>query len=138
MSLKYGGFKMNLEELHFTEAPKLVTEIPGPKSKNLVQLQKEQESNVVKYPTFVYPLAFEQGKGATIKDIDGNVYIDFFAGVGVLGFGHSNPYILKAAKTQMEKLVTALDFPTQTRREFVEALLQSAPNGLKGNAKVYF
>lgn len=129
---------MNFEKLHFRKAPKLISEIPGPKSIELVKQQEDKESNVVKYPKTTYPLAFEQGKGGTIKDVDGNVYIDFFCGVGVLGFGHANPYILKAAQNQLKNLVTTLDFPTPTRQELVNALLQVAPNKLKGNATVAF
>jgi len=44
--------------------------------------------------------------------VDGNVFIDFFGGAGVLNVGHCNPYVVEAVKRQVEKLTHSLDFPT--------------------------
>ena len=66
------------------------------------------------------------------------MYIDLFAGIAVLNFGHSNPYILEKVKKQLEKLIHTLDFPTAPRLELVKRLIKVAPGELKDNAKVIF
>jgi len=84
------------------------------------------------------PLVPDEGLGATIKDVDGNVYIDFFSGISVLNFGHSNPYILEKAITQLKKIAHTLDFPTEAREALAERLVKIAPGGLKNKSKVIF
>jgi diaminobutyrate-2-oxoglutarate transaminase len=118
-------------------APKIVATPPGPKSKEALAAQGEFESNVVSYPKAI-PLAFEEGKGATLRDFDGNIYIDFFGGAGVLAVGHSNPEVLEAVAKQEKLLIHALDFPTRPRLDLVRKLCEIAPGDLKGNAKVFF
>ncbi|GAA0254722.1 hypothetical protein GCM10009000_084190 [Halobacterium noricense] len=64
------------------------------------------------YPKRV-PIAIDSAKGATIRDVDGNTYLDFFAGIGVLNVGHSNLYALEAVQNRPEKLVHSIDFPIE-------------------------
>ena len=128
---------IDLSELHFAEAPKIVKSPPGPESKRLLAAQNFLESNCVKYAKEM-PIAFEEGRGATLKDADGNIYIDFFAGIGVLNVGHSNPFVLQVAKDQLEKLVHTIEFPSRARIALMEKLIEVAPGGLKGRAKVLF
>ena len=126
-----------LENLHFSEAPKIVVKPPGPKSREICQRQDLLESAAVSYPKSV-PLAFEEGKGATLKDVDGNVYIDFLAGAGTVNVGHCNPEVVKAVKQQVERLMHCLDFPTPIRMELVEELLSLLPTKQRDNAKIFF
>ena len=128
---------MKFENLNFEEAPKINIEPPGPKSKKFLQLQREIEGNAVSYPRSI-PLVIDEGKGATIKDVDGNIYIDFFGGAGVLTVGHCNPFIMKAVKKQQKKITHTLDFPTEIRLELIEKLRKVMPNNLKENIKVQF
>jgi len=125
------------EDLHFPEAPTIVVKPPGPKSREMRQIQDRIESTAVSYPKAV-PIAFEEGKGATIKDVDGNIYIDFFGGAGVLNVGHCNPEVVNAAKQQMEKLTHCLDFPTPVRLELEGELIPLLPKKLRDNAKIFF
>ena len=81
--------RLPIEKLHFEAAPSVDT-VPGPRSRELREKQSRIESNAVVYPTDI-PLAFEEGRGATLKDIDDNYYLDFFAGIGVLNVGHLTP-----------------------------------------------
>jgi len=129
--------KIDLSSLHFEEAPKLITEIPGPKSKEILKKQSLFEGNAVSYSRGI-PVAFEEARGATLKDVDGNVYIDFFGGAAVLGAGHSNPIILEAVKKQEEKLIHSLDLATEVREELAEKLIKIAPGELQNNAKILF
>ncbi len=110
---------------------------PGPKARELLERQKEVDSRAVYYPT-VIPTAWEAGKGATLRDVDGNTYIDFLAGISVLNVGHSNPQVVEAVKRQLDKLTHALDIPTPERIGLIEKLVQIAPSGLRANSRVLF
>jgi diaminobutyrate-2-oxoglutarate transaminase len=127
----------SIHELHFPDAPNVETSIPGPRSEELLARQRELDSAAVAYPRDV-PIALEEGRGSTIRDADGNVYLDFFAGIGVLNVGHSNPYVLDAVRAQEEKLVHTIDFPTEARIEFIERMNDIAPPGLADEMKIVF
>jgi diaminobutyrate-2-oxoglutarate transaminase len=124
------------EKFNFAEAPKIATPPPGPKAKALLSRQKKVDSNALVYPSQI-PLAPEKGFGATVMDTDGNYYIDFSGGVGVLNVGHSNPEVVEAIKTQAEKLTHGLDFPGLPRLELSEKLVEIAPEELKNRSKVF-
>jgi len=124
-------------DLHFDEAPSVETDIPGPRSKRLIEHQEQIDSSAVAYPKSV-PIALKEGRGATLKDADGNVFLDFFAGIGVMNVGHSNPYVLEGVQEQTEKLVHSIDFPTEARLDFIEKLNEIAPGDLKDNNRVIF
>jgi len=119
------------------DAPNILVTPPGPKSREALATQAELESNVVSYPKAI-PIAFEEGKGATLRDFDGNVYIDFFGGAGVLAVGHSNPEVLEAVSKQEKLLVHALDFPTKPKLDLIKKLTEIAPGEMRANAKVFF
>ncbi|NIC00803.1 aspartate aminotransferase family protein [Halobacterium sp. R2-5] len=125
-----------IHELHFAQEPS-VDEVPGPQSRKLLEKQVDVDSSAVAYPDNI-PLAFAEGKGATLKDADGNVYLDFFAGIGVYNVGHANPYVNDAVHEQIDKLTHAVDFPTQPRMDLIDKLDEIAPDGLAGNNRVVF
>jgi diaminobutyrate-2-oxoglutarate transaminase len=125
-----------IDELHFDDAPD-VDSVPGPNTRALLEKQREIDSSAVAYPDDI-PIAFEEGKGATVRDADGNTYIDLFAGIGVLNVGHSNPYVLEAVHEQADKFVHTVDFPTEARLELIEKLDEIVPAGLQGQNKVVF
>ncbi len=125
------------KELHFQGAPKVITEIPGPKSRAILEKQKLLDSSVVSYP-LTYRFALEVGKGATLMDVDGNIFIDFSAGVSVCNVGYSNPDVLEVVKNQADKIIHTLDIPTQARIDILEALSKIAPGNMKGNSRVVF
>ncbi len=125
-----------IDELHYDQAPD-VGAVPGPNSKRLLEKQGEIDSGAVAYPNDI-PVAFEEGRGATIRDADGNTYIDMFAGIGVLNVGHSNPYVLEAVHEQTDRLVHTVDFPTEERLDLIEKLGEIVPPGLRGRSKVVF
>jgi len=124
-------------DFHFQKAPYILVEPPGPKARKLLELQKELESNAILYPRHI-PLVPDEARGATIKDVDGNIYIDFFSGISVLNFGHSNPLILRKAIEQLQKITHTLDFPSIAREELAKRLISIAPGDLRDNAKVLF
>ena len=125
-----------IDEIHFEDAPD-VGSVPGPNSRRLIEKQQRIDSSAVAYPEDI-PIAFKEGKGATVRDADGNTFIDMFAGIGVLNVGHANPYVLEAVQEQTSRLVHTVDFPTEARLELIEKLDEIAPEGLAGQNRVVF
>ncbi len=128
---------MKFDELSLEEAPIIKETIPGSKSKKILDLQEKIEGKPVSYPKGS-PIAFAQGFGATIKDVDGNIFIDFFGGAGVLALGHCNPYIAEKVNEIQKNITHTLDFPTEIRLELVQKLQNVLPGDLKNNSKIVF
>ena len=51
------------------------------------------------------PLVLDHGEGVKVTDIDGNEYLDMFAGIAVNALGHNHPKLVKAIQEQAEKLI---------------------------------
>ncbi len=68
-----------------------------------------------------FPVEFSHAKNATLKSVDGQEYIDFFAGAGAINYGHNNPYIKKAILNYLseDRIIHALDMYTQAKEEFI-------------------
>ncbi len=91
------------------------TELPGPKSKLLL---KKLEDNVAKPLSVYVPAIIDHGKGALVTDIDGNTFIDFSGGLGVLNVGHANEKVVEAIKNQAERF-THTDFSVFPYESFI-------------------
>jgi diaminobutyrate-2-oxoglutarate transaminase len=102
---------------------------PGPKSQEYLAHQSSHEGSIVSYSKGM-PMAIQRAKGATVEDVDGNLYVDFFGGAGVMNVGHSNPTVLQAVMKQIGELTHALDFPTPSRRLLIETLSRLLPEKL--------
>lgn len=125
---------MDFRDLSFPGAPLIKTPPPGPKSREYLDYQSSHEGSAVSYPKAM-PMALRRAKGATVEDVDGNLYIDFFGGAGVMNVGHSNPEVIEAAASQLTEITHSLDVPNPARRALVEALLSLLPDSLN---KVFF
>lgn len=70
---------------------RLRTEIPGPRSRQLLELKERYIPRAidVHVPVFV-----ERAEGALLTDVDGNTFIDLTGGVGVLNVGHCHPEVV--------------------------------------------
>jgi 4-aminobutyrate aminotransferase/(S)-3-amino-2-methylpropionate transaminase len=77
----------------------------------------------------IYPVVIERGEGAMIEDVDGNVFLDWIGGVGVMNIGYSIPEIVDAVKEQSEKFFhSMMNITTNTKYlEYAEALGKIAP-----------
>lgn len=125
---------MDFNELSLSDAPLIKTTPPGPESQKDLDFQSSRESSAVSYPRGL-PMSLRRARGATVEDMDGNVYIDFFGGAGVMNVGHSNPVVLEAARRQLEDLTHSLDIPTPTRISMVEVLSEILPDEL---SRIFF
>ena len=79
--------------------------------------------------SIVLPLVAHEGRGATLTDVDGNVFIDFTGGVGCLNIGHSHPRVVEAAQEQLGRFAHT-DFtvvPYEPYVELAEKLIARAP-----------
>ncbi|MEB8340250.1 diaminobutyrate--2-oxoglutarate transaminase family protein [Streptomyces endophyticus] len=111
--------------------------LPGPRSAELIARQDRRESNARTYPRRL-PFAIRRAKGSFLEDLDGNVFLDFLSGAGVLPLGHNPPEPLEAAHRQLDELVHGLDFPTPVKDEFTELTLGVLPEPMRSRTKIHF
>ncbi len=118
-----------------TRAIRLQTEVPGPKSRAIL----ERKAQVVADPLSVYlPVVAAEGRGSTITDVDGNTFLDFTGGVGCLNVGHSHPHVVEAVQEQAARFLHT-DFtivPYEVYVTLAERLLAVSP--FTGPAKAAF
>ena len=82
--------------------PEIITEsVPGPKAKALLDRRNKAVPKALCGTT--YPVCIEKGEGAMVLDVDGNKFLDWIGGVGVLNMGYSRPEVVEAVKEQSEK-----------------------------------
>jgi 4-aminobutyrate aminotransferase/(S)-3-amino-2-methylpropionate transaminase len=80
------------------ESTRIKTEIPGPRSRALM----ERKERAVPYGTATaIPVFVKEARGALITDVDGNTFIDFTGGIGVMNVGHSDPRLIEAVRAQV-------------------------------------
>jgi len=130
------SYEEEFRELSYPDAPKIVVRPPGPNSLKILERQSELETKALIYPK-VFRFAIESAKGATIKDVDGNYYVDWIAGIAVLNVGHNNPYVAKYVRQQMDRYWHWMsEVPTEFRIKALEKIHSILPQGLRGNAKI--
>jgi predicted acetylornithine/succinylornithine family transaminase len=57
-------------------------------------------------PTYArYPVEFVSGSGCVLRDVDGNEYLDFLAGIAVNNVGHCHPRVVAAVQEQAARLI---------------------------------
>jgi 4-aminobutyrate aminotransferase/(S)-3-amino-2-methylpropionate transaminase len=118
-----------------TKTIELRTAIPGPRSKAIL----ERKDAVIAGPlSITIPVVIEEGRGATLTDVDGNTFIDFTGGVGCLNVGHSHPKLVEAAQEQLTHFAHT-DFtivPYEVYVTLAERLIAVSP--FTGPAKAAF
>ena len=118
-----------------TRAIHLQTAVPGPRSQAILERKRRAVAN----PLAVYlPVVAAEARGSTLTDVDGNVFIDFTGGVGVLNVGHTHPRVVEAVQEQAAKFIHT-DFtiiPYEVYVTLAERLLAVAP--FSGPAKAAF
>lgn len=119
-----------------TDLPKIITEtLPGPRAQAIIDRRNEAVPSAIRCS---YPVVIERGEGAMIEDVDGNKFLDWIGGVGVLNIGFSQPEVVEAVKAQAEKYFHGM-FNVVTHEGYValaEKLAQIAP--VKGDKKKAF
>lgn len=78
---------------------RLVTDIPGPRSR---ELMARRDVAVPKAAFNTVPVFVERASGAIVEDVDGNRLIDFGAGLAVLNVGNAHPAVVEAIREQAD------------------------------------
>lgn len=117
--------------------PNVTGDLPGPRSRELLDRQGRRESNARTYPRHL-PIAIDAAAGSFVRDVDGNVFIDFLAGAGVLSLGHNHPELVRVVTDQLATHTHGLDFPTPAKDAFVEAQLSMLPAGMRDRMRIHF
>jgi 4-aminobutyrate aminotransferase/(S)-3-amino-2-methylpropionate transaminase len=78
------------------------TDIPGPKAREILA---RREAAVTRGLGRSTPVVAAKAHGATVIDVDGNVYLDFAGGIGALAVGHTPESVVEAIKQQAEDLI---------------------------------
>jgi 4-aminobutyrate aminotransferase len=106
--------------------PVLLTSLPGPQA--AAWIARDDQVLSPSY-TRAYPLVAARGNGCTIEDIDGNLFLDFTAGIAVTATGHCHPDVTAAIVDQAGKLVhmSGTDFYYTPEIELAERLARLAP-----------
>src|SRR5437764_6746102 len=115
--------------------PDIRTELPGPRAAQL--LERDHRFMSPSY-TRIYPLVVERGSGAVIEDVDGNLFLDFTAGIAVTSTGHCHPHVVAAIQDQAAKLLhmSGTDFYYRPQIDLAERLVKLAPG--KSAKRVFF
>jgi 4-aminobutyrate aminotransferase len=117
------------------DLPQILTSLPGPRAKAIVERDR-----AVLSPSYTrdYPLVVNRGEGAIIEDVDGNRFLDFNAGIAVTATGHCHPQVVAAIKQQSERLIhmSGTDFYYENMVELAEKLAAIAPGDVA--RRVYF
>jgi 4-aminobutyrate aminotransferase len=115
--------------------PHIKTPLPGPKARAIVE--RDHKYTAPAYGR-VYPLVVKEGRGMVIEDVDGNLFLDFMAGIAVASTGHSHPRVVRAIEEQARKFlhICGSDYYYEPMVELAEKLSGLAPGA--GTKKVFF
>jgi 4-aminobutyrate aminotransferase len=113
-------------DLANAQAPRLVTEVPGPEA--LARIERDRKVTSPSLPR-AYPLVPKRGAGSVVEDVDGNLFLDVNAGIAVTSTGHSHPEVVEAIRKQAEDLLhySASDFYLPIYSDVCEELDRIAP-----------
>jgi 4-aminobutyrate aminotransferase len=106
--------------------PRIIVEPPGP---NALRVVKTDETLLMQSFSRWYPLVVRRGFGPVIEDVDGNLYIDFNAGIAVMNVGHSHPRVIRAIKEQADKFThySLTDFYYELAVKHASMLMEITP-----------
>jgi 4-aminobutyrate aminotransferase len=114
--------------------PRVSAPFPGPKARQILALDRKFMSQSM---TRLYPIVAAQGSGCWISDVDGNVFLDFTAGIAVSATGYLHPQVTKAIEKQAHRLLhfSLADFHHPLGAQLAQKLAGLFPGG--GEARVF-
>jgi 4-aminobutyrate aminotransferase/(S)-3-amino-2-methylpropionate transaminase len=112
-------------------APRVVTEIPGPRSRELWARDAVHHASNSSPGAQWLGIVLQDGAGAVVRDVDDNLFVDFSSGAVVANVGHAPAAVAEALAGEAARLTHYFDFATPARAEFFEALAQTLPPALQ-------
>lgn len=115
--------------------PEIKTSLPGPKARAII----ERDAAVVSRSyTRAYPLVIKRASGATVEDVDGNVFLDCAAGIAVNATGHSHPDVVRAITDQAHAFLhmSGTDFYYEVQVRLAEEIASIVP--IDGGVRSFF
>jgi 4-aminobutyrate aminotransferase len=114
--------------------PDIRTPLPGPRARQHVAFDHTYTSPSLPR---AYPLVPVRGEGASVEDIDGNLFLDFCAGIAVSSTGYAHPQVTAAIERQARDMLhfSASDFYLPIYAEVCAELDRIAP--MSGNTKSF-
>lgn len=115
-----------LTDLANAQAPRLLTEVPGPEAR--ARIERDGRVTSPSLPR-AYPLVPRRGAGSVVEDVDGNLFLDVNAGIAVTSTGHAHPEVVAAIRRQAGELLhySASDFYLPIYSDVCEELDRIAP-----------
>jgi 4-aminobutyrate aminotransferase-like enzyme len=113
------------------QVPNMQVPPPGPISKAM-HARCTKHFKGLSSQVKLFPVVFESGRGCTLRDVDGNTYLDFSSGIYVTTLGHCHPKITQAIQKHAGTLMNAHDFTTPVKTALVEKLAEVLPGDLTG------
>ncbi len=124
---------LRMAELETTSLPEIKTQLPGPRAQEIIARDTQYIS-----PSYTrsYPLVMQRGRGAMIEDVDGNIFLDFNAGVAVCSTGHAHPEVVAAIKKQVDEFIhiSGTDYYYPHLPALAEKLNRLAPGNFEKKA----
>jgi 4-aminobutyrate aminotransferase-like enzyme len=114
----------------------LTTEIPGPKSRKIIERELEHIAPGLQRFAQMAGIALDHARGSAVTDVDGNTFIDIIGGIAVNGLGHSHPKYVEAVKAQVENISVG-SFTSEPRAELLERLAAHRPAPELHRAQLY-
>jgi 4-aminobutyrate aminotransferase len=115
-----------LADLAQAQAPRLVTDVPGPEA--LARIERDRRVTSPSLPR-AYPFVPRRGSGSVLEDVDDNLFLDLNAGIAVASTGHAHPAVVLAIQEQAAELLhySASDFFLPIYSDVCEQLDRIAP-----------
>ncbi len=108
---------------------------PGPKARAAFAEEQAVVAPGQQRIALLSELALASGQGATVTDLDGNTYLDFFAGVAVASLGHAHPRYVAAVEAQLRRISVG-SFTSENRLRLLKLIAKLAPGNL-GRTQLY-
>jgi 4-aminobutyrate aminotransferase-like enzyme len=107
----------------------IVTAVPGPRSRALLENVARYEARGVTYIADDYPIVWQSAHGSLVTDVDGNRYLDLTSAFGVATLGHTNPAVTAAIVAQATRLIHGMGdvHPTDVKTRLLAKLAAVAP-----------
>jgi 4-aminobutyrate aminotransferase len=107
---------------------------PGPKGKQIV----DRDTRFLATSTKTAPIVAKSARGVLVEDVDGNTFLDFTSGVGVVNTGHCHPAVVAAVQKQAAELMhfAGTDFYYDVQVKLAEKLTKITPG--KFDKKVFY